>query len=104
MDCIEPEKLKEALELNGMDSVLVDVRDPKLFAEGHVPGARNIPIDDLGSNLDELKQFKTVYVTCGGGTKSGRAYEALEKEGVSVIRFQKGFRGWRDLGYPIETS
>jgi rhodanese-related sulfurtransferase len=43
--------------------VLVDVRDPQSFAEGHIPGALNVPFDFLPEHVDEWKKDKRLLVT-----------------------------------------
>jgi rhodanese-related sulfurtransferase len=43
--------------------VLIDVRDPQSFAEGHIPGAINVPFDFLPDHVDEWKKDKRLLVT-----------------------------------------
>ena len=43
--------------------VLIDVRDPQSFAEGHMPGAINVPFDHLPNHVDDWKKEKRVLVT-----------------------------------------
>jgi len=62
-------------------ALLVDVRDPKEFAAGHLKGAINIPINDLEKKLDTLPTDKPVIFLCATGARSGEAYDA-----VSLLR------------------
>ncbi len=43
--------------------VLIDVRDPQSFAEGHIPGAINVPFDHLPNHVDQWKKEKRLLVT-----------------------------------------
>jgi rhodanese-related sulfurtransferase len=43
--------------------ILVDVRDPMSFAEGHMPGAVNVPFDDIPNHVDAWKKDKRLIVT-----------------------------------------
>jgi rhodanese-related sulfurtransferase len=43
--------------------VLIDVRDPQAFAEGHMPGAINVPFDDIPNHVDAWKKDKRLLVT-----------------------------------------
>lgn len=43
--------------------VLIDVRDPQSFKEGHIPGAINVPFDHLPNHADEWKKEKRLLVT-----------------------------------------
>jgi rhodanese-related sulfurtransferase len=43
--------------------ILVDVRDPQSFSEGHIPGALNVPFDFLPNHVDEWKKEKRLLVT-----------------------------------------
>jgi rhodanese-related sulfurtransferase len=43
--------------------VLIDVRDPQSFAEGHMPGAINVPFDHIPNHVDQWKKEKRLLVT-----------------------------------------
>lgn len=81
-----------------------DVRDAKSFAEGHIAGAVNKPIEQLDvSVLANVPAGEPVYVLCGGGTKAGRAIALLESIDPSreYIELKGGTRGARTAGFPI---
>ena len=54
-------------------AVIVDVREPREYAHGHVPGARLMPMGQLGSRLGELDRNKRIYLICASGNRSGNA-------------------------------
>lgn len=81
-----------------------DVRDAKSFAEGHIVGAVNKPIEHLdASALADIPEGEPVYVLCGGGTKAGRAIALLESLDPSreYVELKGGTRGARHAGLPI---
>ena len=86
-------------------TLIVDVRTPEEFAGGHVPGAINVPIDDLQSRLAELAPHRQtgVVVYCERGPRAGYAVSILEQAGFSNIRYLKGHMAlWRSKGLPVE--
>lgn len=88
----------------GRRVVFVDVREPDEFAEGHIPGALNIPLRDAGPQWAE--QFKGANYVVSYCVKDFRGFEmakALADAGVnnSVIMKPYGIKGWGKLGLPI---
>jgi glyoxylase-like metal-dependent hydrolase (beta-lactamase superfamily II)/rhodanese-related sulfurtransferase len=84
------------LEARPPEAVLVDVREPEEFANGHVPGARNVPQADLATRLSEVPRDRPVYVICQGGLRSLRAAQFLRQMGFSdVVSVKGGTEGWR---------
>jgi len=64
---------------------LADVRTPVEFAEGHVKGSVNIPLDKVVGQLAAFKNKKHIIVFCHSGNRSGQAKEILEKNGFANI-------------------
>jgi rhodanese-related sulfurtransferase len=80
--------------------VIVDVRQPQEFAEGHLRGARNIPLGTIGARTSEIPKDKDVVVVCRGGRRSARAKGILVEKGFSnVHNYVDGMSGWKG---PIE--
>ena len=74
--------------------ILIDVRRPDEFNEGHAKGSINIPLQEMEERLDEIKNMpEPVVVVCGGGTRHVKAFELLKANG---IKSEKG-GGWREL-------
>ncbi|OTG94347.1 rhodanese-like domain-containing protein [Acinetobacter sp. ANC 3832] len=87
------------------NAVIWDVRDAKAFAEGHVKGAVNQPIDGLDANsLNQVASDQPIYILCGGGSKAPRAAEQLEEIDSSrdYVVLMGGTRAVRDAGLPLE--
>ncbi len=62
---------------------LVDVRSPGEFAEGHVKGSVNIPLDRVTMELAKFKDKKNIIVFCRSGNRSGQAKSILEQQGIT---------------------
>lgn len=66
--------------------VIIDVRNPDQFRQGHAAGSINIPLPDMESRLDEIRALKQqVIVVCGGGTRNGKAHELLRQHGIDSM-------------------
>jgi phage shock protein E len=94
-----------ALRLEGEDvPVILDVRSLEEYAEGHIPGAINIPYDQIAASLDALESFREreIVVYCRTGRRAGVAEEALGKAGFERIRDLEGHMiAWQDGNFPI---
>ena len=67
------------------DAFLVDVRTAMEFAEGHVKGSVNIPLDQVASNISKFKNKKHIVVFCRSGARSGQAKSILEQFGFTNV-------------------
>ncbi len=87
-------------------ATVVDVRPPEEFAAGHLPGAVNLPLQDLARRLSELPRKAEVVAYCRG-PYCLMAYEAvtrLRKRGMKARRLENGFPEWKLAGLPVETG
>ncbi|GGA68249.1 rhodanese-like domain-containing protein [Ornithinibacillus halotolerans] len=74
---------------------LIDVREPQEFKNGHILGARNIPVTQMKQRLIEIRPDKPVYLYCQSGARSARAAQLLHKKGYKDINQLKGgFKKW----------
>ena len=74
---------------------VVDVRTPQEFASGHVPGAINIPYEEIARRAAEIGPASTpVVLYCRTGRRSGIAAEALQKAGYSKLYDFKSVTAW----------
>lgn len=82
---------------------LIDVRERDEFAAGHVPGAVNLPMSEIGNRLDELPA-EAFDVICQAGGRSAQVAEALEARGFDVTNVAGGTGEWiaqgRDIALP----
>jgi rhodanese-related sulfurtransferase len=83
---------------------LLDVRENDEWAAGYAPGARHIPLGELGARTAEIPQDQTVYVICRSGMRSGRAVQALTAAGWQAINVAGGMQDWAAAGRPMTTD
>jgi len=84
--------------------VIVDVRTPDEFAQGHVPGAVNIPVDQIGKRLSELQSAKQkdVVLYCRSGRRAGQAAEVLKTNGFNKLMHLEGDMPQWEAKFPVE--
>lgn len=101
-EAVAPAELLERAR-RGLVTVL-DVRPAEEFAAAHLPGAVNIPIEELGRRLRELPKSKEIVAYCRGPycLMSFDAVELLRKKGRRARRLQDGLPEWRLAGLPVE--
>jgi phage shock protein E len=96
------------LKMQANDSsglLLLDVRTPKEFAAGHVPGAVNIPYDQVASHLSEIPKGDEVVLYCHSGRRAGLAADVLAANGYTKLAHLEGdMLGWQSAGRPVEPS
>lgn len=73
------------VELIKKGAFLVDVRTPAEFAESHVPGSVNIPLDKIPSQLARFKGKDNIVVFCRSGNRSSQAKAILERNGFKNV-------------------
>jgi rhodanese-related sulfurtransferase len=97
------DELAAAMAAKGV-SVLLDVRTPEEYAGGHVPGARNLPVDQIASRVGELSASKgqEVWVICQSGKRSAMASGALASLGHRPVDVLGGTAAWKNAGKPVE--
>ena len=96
-----------AMQSGKPDFVLVDVRSPELYAEGHAPGAVNIP--HRAMTVERMAEYdkSTVFVVyCAGPHCNGanKAAIRLAKLGRPVKEMIGGVEGWKDEGLELHTK
>ncbi len=79
----DAEKVEEYLN-NG--AVVIDVRTPAEFADGHVKGSINIPLDTIASKMATIKKYdKQIITCCRSGARSGTAARILNNNNIDTI-------------------
>ncbi len=74
---------------------LIDVREPQEFDNGHILGARNIPVTQMKQRLNEIRKDKPVYLYCQRSSRSTRAADLLHKRGYQDLsQLKGGFSRW----------
>ncbi len=83
-------------------AVVVDVREPAEFREGHVPGAINIPMGQLNRRLGEIDRDRPVHVVCASGNRSSAMTDVLTANGFDATNVAGGTSAWLRSGRPTE--
>jgi len=95
---IDTETLREMLSTHAPVQTL-DVRSAAEFATGHVPGAVNIPMEQVESRIEDLPQGPLVLICEGGKRAEIVAGWLAERPNVTVLA--GGTRAWKNAGYPV---
>ncbi|WP_394221543.1 rhodanese-like domain-containing protein [Alteromonas gracilis] len=88
------------------DWLLIDVRSPKEFAEGHIPGAVNMPHENINDYLNELEDHKNkpIIIYCRSGRRAKLAMKALEDLDFSEVMHLEGdMLGWSAAGITVDS-
>jgi rhodanese-related sulfurtransferase len=99
---ISQEALLERQSKHPKHLFVLDVRTPQEYAEGHVPGAVNVPHDQLASRLAEVPKDKDVVLYCKSGRRAGIAADVLAANGYTRLSHLEGdMNAWVEKGRPI---
>ena len=94
---ISPDEVREVIKNKSADEYcLLDVRQPGEYEQGHLPGAKLIPLGELQSNLDKIKPDRMTIVYCRSGSRSRSAVGILNGAGMeNVFNMERGILGYR---------
>ena len=101
---IEPQALVERLAWGDQALVVLDVRTAAEFAEGHVPGAQNIPHTELAARIAELDgaRARDIVVYCRSGKRAAQALTVLEGAGFKrLFHLQGDYTRWSAEKRPV---
>ena len=98
----------EAVQLiNREKAVVIDVCEPDEFAQGHVAGAKNVPLAQIEDQLPKLVKNKTspVVLLCQAGSRAARAATQAQKLGYTQAQpLAGGLKAWREASLPIDKA
>lgn len=102
LDAMDADELMAQIESGGV--TLLDVRPEQEYASGHLPGALNIPVEELQERLRELPEGQTVVAYCRGPfcALSEDAVKLLREQGLEAVRFDSGYPEWKAAGLPVQ--
>jgi rhodanese-related sulfurtransferase len=101
---VEQADTLKATRLYNDDALVLDVREDKEYAAGHIPKARHSPLGQLSGRIQELDKFKStpILVTCRSGHRSARACGMLKKAGFETVYNQAGgIIAWERANLPV---
>ena len=107
LDSLEPVSRGELVKrLRDKSVLLLDVRPEDEFAQGHLPGALNIPLSRLGKSLSKLPKRAEIVAYCRGPycVLSFEAVAALRAKGYNARRLEDGFPEWKAAGLPVGSA
>lgn len=87
------------------DWLLIDVRSPEEYADGHIPGAINMPHENIDGYLSELEQHKNkpIIIYCRSGRRAKLAMKVLqEHDFTDVMHLEGDILGWNEAGLALE--
>ena len=83
-------------------ALVIDVREPYEYADGHVPGAKLIPLGSLPHQAGGLAGADgPVCVICASGNRSWTAAQFLARRGIDAKSVAEGTTGWMASGLPV---
>ena len=92
-------------QLGARKAILVDVRAPSEYQEGHIPGAVLIPLPALEQRMAELPKDQPIILQCGSGSRSSVAAAILRSKGIHNVENLKGGIGaWKKAELPLEAG
>lgn len=99
---VSPQELVNLV--NRDKAVVIDVRDPNEYSQGHIVDAINVPHTSLAGRLAELAKYKEkpIILACKMGQHAGSAGTVLRKAGFeNVARLKGGVTEWRNQNLPV---
>jgi rhodanese-related sulfurtransferase len=85
--------------------VIIDVRTAQEYAGGHIPGALNIPYDEVADRISEVEAPHGVALYCLVGPRARRGEAALLGAGYGdVLHLEGGLSAWEAAGLPVEVG
>jgi rhodanese-related sulfurtransferase/glyoxylase-like metal-dependent hydrolase (beta-lactamase superfamily II) len=101
---VDPLDAQRLLE-SAPETAVIDVRTAAEWRGGHVPGAKNVPLDRLSSRLDEVPRDRPLLLHCQSGYRSSTAASLLRRAGYSRLTdLAGGMNAWRLAGLPAPTD
>lgn len=102
---VDPAKAADHLKKGNV--IVLDIRTPAEFAQGHLHGATNIDFTakDFNDRVGKLDRDKTYLLHCATGRRSTLSLPTFEKQGFkSILHLEGGIKAWREAGQPLEKD
>jgi rhodanese-related sulfurtransferase len=101
-ETIDAEKARLALAAN--EATAIDVREKKMWVEGHIPGAHHVPEDEWGERGGDLPGENKLIIACEDGRRSAELAEELSDGGREAVALDGGMEAWRSADCPMQPS
>lgn len=99
---ISATKVKELLSENKAE--VIDVRTREEYLSGHIEGASNLPLDQIGQWILSLEEGTTYVMQCKSGGRSAKACEILESQNINCSNLVGGIEAWIEAGFEIKRK
>jgi rhodanese-related sulfurtransferase len=93
--------VEELVRRREAGALLIDVRQPDEYEDGHVPGALLVPLGDLARRIDEVPSDREVLVICRSGGRSLKAAEIMAAAGRRPVNVAGGTLAWVEAGRAV---
>jgi rhodanese-related sulfurtransferase len=93
--------------MNREKGVVIDVCGADEFAQSHIKGAVNVPLDELEARLDKAVKNKStpVIMVCAAGARSKRAQAIAQKLGYEKVHsLHGGLKAWKEANLPVAKA
>jgi len=84
--------------------LVVDVRPPEEYVDGHIPGSKLIPLGELNKRINELPKNKEIICVCASGSRSHSATKFLAGAGYNAFDMQGGMFMWQRAKLPMKKG
>lgn len=92
---------EEFVAAHGHGALVVDVREGYEYVDGHVPGARWMPLAAVPQHARDLPKDRRVYVICATGNRSLAAADWMARAGIDAWSVAGGTSRWARAGHPL---
>jgi len=97
-------EVQAALKDKASAPFLLDVRQPDEYQDGHISGAKLIPLSELSARLSEIPQDRTIVCVCRSGARSGMAARQLASAGYQARNLVGGMISWEANRLPVKKG
>jgi rhodanese-related sulfurtransferase len=97
------EQLNEKLKY-GKHPLVLDVRQPDEYRQGHISGSKLIPLNELHRRMGDLQKGREIVCVCATGSRSRSASKMLMKAGFAVFDMPGGMLAWRRIKLPVQKG
>ena len=102
-ELLDPVDFSELITYD-LNAIVLDVRTPEEYSEGHIPRAKNMDFyaEDFEQQIEKLDKDKYYFLYCAVGGRSGEAAAMMHKKGFAKVHDLKGgIDSWETAGFPI---